>query len=74
MRGGMLRRSACLAISALLLFPAARVSRAADADVERTETVYVTADAAGTVESVLSSVYLVNPDQRETLTDGSSLT
>ena len=74
MRGGMLRRSACLAVSALLLFPAARVSRAADADVERTETVYVTADAAGTVESVLSSVYLVNPDQRETLADGSSMT
>ena len=40
----------------------------------RGETVYVTADASGNVERVVSSVYLANVGKFETLTDYTSLT
>lgn len=41
---------------------------------ERSETVYVTATATGEVSSVLSSVYIVNPDGRAEITDTARLT
>ena len=67
----------CLLTGAALLLSPFRITAAESADgvsVERTETVYVTADASGKPREVLSSVYLVNPDGRETIEDASSLT
>lgn len=61
-------------LAALIPLCGAGTALASDADIERTETVYVTADAEGRTESVLSSVYLVNPDGRATIADSSSLT
>ena len=67
---------ALLTAAALLLSPL-RIAAAENAygvSVERTETVYVTADATGKPREVLSSVYLVNPDEREIIEDASTLT
>lgn len=41
---------------------------------ERTETVYIAADAEGEIKSIISSVYISNPDAREIISDPSSLT
>lgn len=67
----------CLTMAAALLLSPFRMTAAESADsvaVERTETVYVTADASGNPREVLSSVYMVNPDGRETIEDASTLT
>lgn len=68
------RRGFCLVLSLLLFVSAGHVSRAVESSVERSETVYVTSDAEGTPTSVMSSVYLLNPDGREKITDASTLT
>lgn len=71
-----LKRIGCLSLA--LLLPAAVLPRGASAEqqeaLDRSETVYVTATASGEVSSVLSSVYIVNPDGREQLSDASNLT
>lgn len=74
-------RILCLAIAAVfvvsLLFSIAMSIAYAEEDTSassRGETVYVTADANGTIESVISSVYLGNDQKRETVTDYTSLT
>ena len=70
------KRVCCLSLT--LLLSAASLPRAAAEEqqekLDRSETVYVTATATGEVSSVLSSVYIVNPDGREQLTDVSDLT
>ena len=67
----------CLIMATVLLLSPLRTTAAESADgvsVERTETVYVTADASGNPREVLCSVYLVNPDGREVIEDASTLT
>ena len=70
------KRVCCLSLT--LLLSAASLPRAAAEEqqekLDRSETVYVTATATGEVSSILSSVYIVNPDGREQLTDVSDLT
>lgn len=72
----LVKRVCCLSLA--LLLSATAWPRAAAAEqqepLDRSETVYVTATASGEVSSVLSSVYIVNPDGREQLTDVSNLT
>ncbi len=45
----------------------------AAAPMEKSETVYVAADAKGAAQSVLSSVYLTNPEKLDVLTDFTTL-
>lgn len=68
-----------LSLLLALLLPAGVLLRDAAAaatqePLERSETVYVTATATGEVSSILSSVYIVNPDGREQISDVSRLT
>ena len=62
----LVKRVCCLSLA--LLLSATAWPRAAAAEqqepLDRSETVYVTATASGEVSSVLSSVYIVNPDER----------
>ena len=41
---------------------------------EKSETVYITADAQGTVQSILSSIYVTNPEKQQTVADETTLT
>lgn len=68
------QRTACVLLSLLLLLPAGHLSHAEETDTDRSETVYVTADVYGAPVSVLSSIYLVNPNGKDILKDRSSLT
>lgn len=73
----VLKRAACLLLSLLLPLTVALADDGQDAAVEkldRSETVYVTATASGEVSSVLSSVYIVNPDGRAEISDTARLT
>lgn len=61
-------------ILVLLLVAAAVASIAMAATAaERSETVYITANADGSVESVLSSIYLTNPEKQAQITDETML-
>jgi len=74
MRETLFRRFVCVFLSMVLLISTVPVSLAAEGDTERSETVYITADVYGSPTDVLSSVYLSNPQAKETLTDRSVLT
>jgi len=69
-----IKQTASLLLCLLLLLPAWHISYAEESDMERSETVYITADAEGTPTSVLSSVYLTNPHAADALKDESTLT
>lgn len=72
----LVKRVCCLSLALLLSATAWPRGAAAEQQepLDRSETVYVTATASGEVSSILSSVYIVNPDGREQLIDASNLT
>ena len=76
MRATVFKRTACFGLALLLMavLPVSALAEADTADLERSETVYVTASAAGEPQSILSSVYIVNPDGRATIEDAARLT
>lgn len=65
-----------IAILLVLAFVGIAVASIAMADTaaEKSETVYITANTDGSVQSVLSSVYVTNPKQDSTVTDETTLT
>ena len=77
MSGTGKNRITAVLLCILMVFPTFVLSYAEDDEEktpDRTETVYINADASGNVESVLSSVYIVNAKGEEMLSDPSNLT
>ena len=59
MRATVFKRTACFGLALLMaVLPVSALAEADTADLERSETVYVTASAAGEPQSILSSVYI----------------
>lgn len=76
MQATVFKRTACVVLALLLMamLPVSALAETDSANLERSETVYVTASASGETQSILSSVYIVNPDGRAIIEDAARLT